>query len=168
MSINIVKKLSMKLLAGDVKKLVNASDQNNIQLAKVVGIARGTKIGTSNFGDWTALIGEFVAERLTGEKAGARYRTGVMFLPDVALDLVLPLVSGLEKGSGVELAFGIGVEKDDTSSTGYIYTATFLMEPAANDPLEALMLKALPAPEATIKTVTGNPEAGEVSDNKKK
>jgi len=162
MALNIVKKLSMRVLVGDVKKLAKPLENGAaLDLAKVVGIARGTKTGVSNFGDWVALTGDFVAEALVGDKVGKRYRTGTLFLPDVALSLVVPIVSGLEKGEAMELAFTVGIEGNEDANTGYIYTAAFLMEPAENDPMEALLNKAmpaLPAPEAE----KVDPETGEI------
>lgn len=147
--VTIAKKLSMKGLVGNVKAHVKELENGQqIALASIAGIVRGTKSGESNFGPWVALTGDFMAQPAVGDKVGNRCRTGVLFLPDVAQDLVLPLVSGLGKGDGIEIAFEIGAEADETSNTGYVYTAQFLTEPEENDPLEALISKALPAPES--------------------
>lgn len=156
--IAIVKKLSAKTLVGIVKSYAkDLQPGQSIDLFKVVGVASGLKVGTSNYGEWTALMGQFVAEALVGAKAGQRFRTGQMFLPDVALNMVAPVVGNLGKGDSVELAFTVGIQHDDDSSTGYIYDASFLIEPKENDPLEALLAKALPAPaktETPAKTTT--------------
>jgi hypothetical protein len=145
--VTISKKLSMKVLAGNIKAAVKSlANGESVDLARVVGIARGTKTGESQFGPWTALTGDFIAESLHGDKAGNRYRTGTLFLPDVALDLVLPHVEGLAKGDGVELAFKLSAEANEDANHGYVYGAEFLTEPEENDPLEALAAKALPAP----------------------
>lgn len=151
--IAIVKKLSGKVLVGNVKAYIKElQDGQTIDLYRVIGVAAGLKTGTSNYGDWTALTGQFVAEAVVGAKAGQRFRTGQLFLPDVALNMVAPIVENLDKGESVELAFMIGIQADDTAQAGYTYTAEFLVEPKENDPLEALMAKALPAPAPEAST----------------
>lgn len=155
----IVKKLSMKILAGGRPKIPEAEGETN-WIAKVAGIANGTKTGESNFGLWVALIGNFAAEQIGVEKP-ERFRTGVMFLPDVALNLVTPALEAAGKGAAIEFAFQIGVIKDDSAATGYVYVAESLIEPSASDPLEALSLKALGAPkkEETPKEEKGSDES---------
>lgn len=149
MALNIVKKLSTKVLVGNVKSYLKDLQKGQVcDLFRVVGLARGTRSGSSNCGDFTALTGDFVAEAVTGDKAGQRFRTGQLFLPDVALGLIVPIVDNLGKGDSVELAFMVGITPDDDSATGYIYVASFLQEPSANDPMEALLAKAMPALEA--------------------
>ena len=96
MAVNIVKKLSMKVLVGNVKAIAKPlKTGESVELAKVVGIARGLKVGTSNFGDWTALMGDFVSSVSVGEKKGQQFRTGQLFLPDVALNLVESTVANI-------------------------------------------------------------------------
>lgn len=142
--IAIVKKLSAKVLVGNVKTYIkDLQPGQSVDLFRVVGIANKTKTGTSNYGDWEALLGNFIAEALVGAKKDQRYRTGQLFLPDVVLNMVTPLIDGK---SAVQMGFVVSAIADDDSNTGYIYSADFLMEPEENDPLEALMKKALPAP----------------------
>ena len=181
---NIVKKLSMRHLVGNVKSYIptkEVEEQRNGKtvvkdvpaigetawLASVVGIARGTKTGQSTYGEWTALTGDFVATAMVGEKKGQRFRTGQLFLPDVVLNMITAAIDGK---SGVEFAFNIGITAADTegerpSATGYEYTADFLTEPAENDPLAGLVA-ALPAPEATDAEKPADaphdPETGEI------
>ena len=146
--VNIVRKITMKSLVGIVGTYAkDLQAGQSISLARFVGIARGIKTGTTNYGEYQALTGEFVAEALAGEKVGNRYRSGTLFLPNVALDLVTPAVNNIARGEGIEMAFEVGIERDTTSAIGYVYTANFLMEPAMNDPLEQLVSLALPSPE---------------------
>ena len=134
----------MKVLLGNVKTIAkDLKDGETVWIADVVGIGRGVKTGMSNFGDWTAIMGNFVARPLVGENFGKQYRTGQLFLPDVANNLVIPVIEG-NKGD-VQFAFKIGITQDDDAAPGYIYTAEYLMEPEENDPLEMLIKSAMPA-----------------------
>lgn len=186
MATNIVKKLSMKVLLGNVGKfipvkeiMVTRGDKEVAKevpaigettwLANIVGIARGTKTGTSTYGEWTALVGDFIAEPLVGEKVGNRFRTGQLFLPDVVLFMI---TSALGDNKGVEFSFKVGIiaadmEGDNASATGYEYTADFLIAPAESDPLAALAAKALPAPAPeTPAPAPETPAVAEVKEDK--
>lgn len=143
----IVKKLSVGKLIGAFKSDLPA--EGSLTLGNVVGIARGTKTGESQYGPWTALTGDFLFVPTHGANKGKQFRSGVLFVPDVVLDLVLPVVLGLDKGGAVEIAFAIKARKDETTTVGYSYAADFLKAPEPNDPLAALTALALPAPEAT-------------------
>lgn len=160
MATQIAKKISMKALVGTVSAFIpmrevtemkgdkeitrEVSDDGATEwLAEVIGLARTLKHGTSNFGEWTALMGDFYAKPLVGDKAknDTRFRTGQLFLPDVALNLVSPIVETLDKGAAVQVAFRIGITANSESNFGYDYTASFLMEPEENDPLAMMMNK---------------------------
>lgn len=163
----IKKKLSMRELVGDVKKFIPMKEieekrgdktvvkevpdvgGETVWLANVVGIARGIKTGMSSFGEWAALMGDFIAVPLVGDDTGKQYRTGQIFLPDVILNMISASMDG---NTGVEFAFKVGIyaaddSGDRASATGYEYTADFLIDMQENDPLATLMQKALPAPK---------------------
>lgn len=150
--IEIVKKLSIAKLVGKVTALLPDSrkDLTDINLGAVAGVARGIKTGVSTFGDWRCLTGDFVFQPMSGPNVGKRFRSGQLFLPDVAMDLVAPIAGNLPKGEGVEVQFMITARNDETSSVGYCYGASFLKEPETNDPLEALISSALPELPAPV------------------
>lgn len=150
MTVSIMKKMSMKALVGDVKGQfpADAKDGDTVWLGRVVGLGKGLKTGESNYGPWTAILGDFQISGYAGNGKDKTYRTGQLFLPEVVENMVAPEVANLERGASVIFAFDIGIIKDANSSTGYVYTAAFVKEPAENDPL-ALLTKevaALPAP----------------------
>lgn len=155
--VEIVKKLSVGKLIGKAFRDELTAENPRIELGRMAGIARGTKTGESQFGPWTALTGDFMFIPSTGANKDKRFRSGVCFLPDVALELVLPVLASGDI-AGVEVAFAIIAVKDADSTTGYVYSAEFLTEPAANDPLTDLVAKALPAPEASTE---GDAPAGD-------
>lgn len=131
----IVSKISMKILLGKRPRAPEGTEP--VYLAQMVGVATNIKTGTSNFGDWTALLGSFQA---TVMETGVTVRSGQMFLPDVALNLILPALKDANN-KGVEFAFNIGVKADEASKTGYIYVAEPIFEASENDPLEMITKK---------------------------
>ena len=130
-TVSMIKKLSTPKIMGGRLRFKEGESQRD--LYQVVGVASGKKSGTSDYGEWASLTGNFAAINLdTGEE----FRSGVLFLPDVALD---PILGQLSMGAhAIEFGFTISIVEDDESATGYVYTATPLIEPDENDPLEAL------------------------------
>lgn len=143
----ILKKISIKHVVGNVKGflkdkkdekgnvLVHALEEGQEKaICQVFGVATGYKTGESDNGPWTALLGSFKA---INAETGDIFRAGQCFLPDVAMDLVLP---ELEKDDvdSVDFAFVINIVADESSSVGYFYTASPLLTPSGSDPLAAL------------------------------
>lgn len=119
-------------------------------LMRVIGLANDTKTGNSTYGAWLSFSGQFEATNiLTGEVS----RSGNLFLPDVATELLAPVVKAAS-GIDVMIGFDIGV-KPCNNAQGYEYTVTPLTEPSEDDPIARLKasafssLPALPAPKAT-------------------
>lgn len=141
----ITKKLSAKLLSGGSIKAPAAGE--TVWLYEVAGLASGTKHGSSNYGDWVAIMGNFIGKQLTRDDKGVyaygkTFRTGQFFLPDVLTNLVLPATENLGKGDAVEFGFRVGVLGDESSATKYVFVAESLIPVEANDPLTMLAGKA--------------------------
>lgn len=138
----LFKKISVKTICGKPK----APEPGKVKwLMEVFGVASGIKKGETDKGPWYAFTGAFQAMNMdTGQIA----RSGVLFLPDVAGNLLLGELDR-EENKAVEFAFRIGVRGDEDSVTGYVYVAEPLMPVAENDPIELLSrkIKALPGPE---------------------
>lgn len=129
--IAMIKKLSTPKIMGGRLRFKEGESQRD--LYQIVGVASGSKSGTSDYGEWRNLTGNFAAINLV---TGEEFRSGIAFLPDVALD---PILGQLSMGAtAVEFGFTISIIEDDDSATGYVYTAMPLIEPDENDPLEAL------------------------------
>lgn len=139
--VTIVSKLSVKKICGKVKK-----PEGKVMLMQVFGIATGTKSDESNFGPWTALLGQFRAVNL---ETGEVFQSGVCFLPNTGLNLITPLLKK-DGVDGLEFALNIGVIPAE-NTVGYEYYVEPVIEAKDNDPLEILSKKvaqvALPAPE---------------------
>ena len=144
----LARKISVKTVTGlspaGIRELVpNKGDSKPIM--SVAGVARNFEQGVSDFGDWTALRGEFEAVHMgTGEVHNA----GRCFLPRHVVDLVLPAFTG-GADNAIEFAVVIGVEWAD-NNFGYEYTCDTFRDPEKSDRL-ADMRKLLPAPETASK-----------------
>lgn len=134
----LLSKLSMKSVLGKIK----IPDDGEVILAQIMGVATGIKTGESDKGPWTALLGSFQGINM---ETGSIYRSGVCFLPNIVMNLLLPKL--LEKDSkAIEFAFNIGIKSDDKSATKYVYIAEPIFDTAENDPLE-MLTKKLPKTE---------------------
>ncbi len=148
---NLLKKISVKGVIGNIKKMVASGDVAcGTAIMRVIGIANGTKEGVSDNGDWVALKGQFKATNLlTGEQFGS----GVCFMPDVATDMVSGMLT--EDVKSVEFGFDLIVKHDESSATGYTYVAKPLVEAGQDDPLarlESNIFAKLDAPKKKVTT----------------
>lgn len=143
---SIVKKISVKSIFGDVKAaLKKGTIQDGTAIIRVIGIASGTKTGNTQFGDWTALLGQFKGTNLV---TGEQFTSGKCFLPESAMELIVPVVVA---GNTAEFAVDIGVKENDSLAIGYEYTVTPLIQQGSTDAMERLEsavaeTAALPAP----------------------
>lgn len=138
--VNFQKKLSTAKIVGKISARSVKVDESK-DLYNIVGIASGTKSDISDFGPWTALTGNFAAVNL---ETSEQFRSGVAFLPDVALD---PILGQLGAGApAVEFGWVIGIQGDEDVQCGYTYYARPLVEANENDPLERLTSKMLATP----------------------
>lgn len=134
----ILSKISMAKVVGKIKKPTEKT-----YLMQVFGIANGIENGTSQYGNWTALKGQFRAVNL---ESGEMFQAGECFLPNIALNLVQGALT--DENKSVEFAFNVGVYPAD-NAFGYEYCCDPLMAAAETDPLEIMQKKlaALPAPD---------------------
>jgi len=133
-----LKKLSVKTVCGKLDFGKDAKDGAEISLMHVFGQAQGVKAGTSSFGEWEALTGNFEAVNLAD---GEAYRAATLFLPDLAHD---PLVMAMKANpdSPIDFAIEITAKKDSAVAVGYTYGMKTLIEAETADPLKALREKA--------------------------
>jgi len=152
---SILKKVSIKTVFGDVKAALKKGQiADGAQVMRVMGIASGIKTGETQFGTWNALLGQFRATNLV---TGEQFNSGKCFLPESAMELIVPVV---QAGNTAEFAVDIGVKENDTLAIGYEYTVTPLIDQGGSDAMESLEARvaqvALPAPTAAKK---GNKKA---------
>ena len=138
-----LKKLSVKNVCGRPEFEKGDADGTEVKLMQVFGQATGTKGGTSTYGDWECLLGNFEAVNI---ETGETFRAAQLFLPDVAHD---PVVQAVKLSNGaVDFAVEIVALKDSESSTGYVYSMKPLIEVAEADPLKVLRDRAMKQLEA--------------------
>jgi len=128
---NLVSKISVAKCHGKL-------DKNNLPkepILRVGGIASGTKTGTSNYGPWTALTGDFVA---INTQTGEEYRSGVCFVPGTALSLIEGALA--QSPDGVEFGFDFGVKKAD-NAVGYEYTVKPVIKAKESEAMSNLLTK---------------------------
>lgn len=128
---NLVSKISVAKCHGklDKKNLPKAP------ILRVAGIASGTLTGSSTYGPWTALSGDFYAVNL---ETGEEFRSGKCFMPATALSLVEGALAGSPEG--VEFAFDFGVKAAE-NAIGYEYTTKSVVKAKESDAMGALLAK---------------------------
>ena len=144
MSGTLIKKISRKTVVGDVSPPEKATD-----LYTIMGIANGVKTGSSMYGEWLALTGQFEASNL---ETGEVFAAPVAFLPEPLNGLIAAKVrTPGEDGKGVSVKFAVMVGvKPAKNQFGLEYTVRELVDVKENDPLADLRqaLPALPKPAA--------------------
>lgn len=145
-----LKKLSVKKVCGRPEFEKGSADGTEIGLMQVFGQVTGTKGGTSDYGDWECLLGNFEA---TNMETGETFRAAQLFMPDVAHEPIAQAVK-LSSNGLVDFAVEIIAVKDAESSVGYVYSMKPLIQAEESDPLKALREKAqkqLEAPKEPTK-----------------
>lgn len=153
-----LKKITSANVMGSVLELLRSMDteenplpkKKSIELYDVYGQVNGIRTGTSQFGDWTMLAGNFEAVRLdTGEVFAAR-EAGI---PEPILSAV---VDALKEHDTVDIAVRVCVHKradELKAENSYEFTCKMITEVKPNQALTALrdtrakFLAALPAPK---------------------
>ena len=128
----IIKKVSTKLLVGKVEA---PDDKKIVPLWDVIGVVNGLSKGSTEKGDWIALLGMFQANKY-GEDV--YIRASKCFLPDVAMNMILPQIDETDVTTNLSFGFRIGVLGDETSATGYVYICENILPVSETDPLDVL------------------------------
>jgi hypothetical protein len=149
---NLVSKLAVAKVIGKIKPAELPEDGTLVPLMRVMGQADGIKTGTTNYGEYCGFTGIFAAVNI---KTGEHFAAAQVYLPDVATDLMRPVVEeAARNGSKVEFAFDVGVRQVKRGEElKYEYGVKPLISAAKADPLAALKAKlsvvplpSLPAP----------------------
>lgn len=117
------KKLSAKIIVGKrIGKITQPTD-----LFTVIGIATGTKVGQSTYGEWVGLRGQFEVVRCDD---GKTLTAPLLILPEI-MDRIM------EPGDSVEFAALVSVDPS-TNLAGFEYRVSWILQPCSHDPLRKL------------------------------
>jgi hypothetical protein len=119
------KKLSTKIIVGKrIGKVTAPTD-----LYTVAGIATGTKVGQSTYGEWIGIRGSFEVTRLEDGKV---FKAPLMILPELGLAPVLECATG-------DVAFAALVSVDpSTNQAGFEIRVTWVAPPHEFDCLAGM------------------------------
>lgn len=153
----LARKLSPKTLGFD-KPQINAllrdvKDGQAVDLFVIAGRAKGSRTGESQYGSWTAFIGDFAAVMIAQGKIadyapGVQVRSSRCHIPQPMEDAI---TSGLmESDGGVDFGIKVGV-KMGRDGDGYEYVCTPTLKITESDDLLGIIEKStaklsLPAP----------------------
>lgn len=132
---------------------------------RVIGLAKGKRVGQGTFGPWCVIRGDFKAY----DRHGNEFRGTEVVMPEPANSMVEAAVDAAN-GGAVEVAFDFMVEFDK-GDRKYRFRCQPLTEVAASDPLAELANRvgetfALPSPaQAAIPVEPGEP-AADVAETK--
>jgi len=142
----LVNKLSTKNL-GDALKVLADPEGTRLLMGTIVGVASSYQEGSSDKGDYVALLGTF--EAIPADPSKQRVRSGKCFLPGTVVGQIM---AGIDTGGAVQFALEIVAKRVDRrdSPVGYVWEVRPLIE-SDDDPLTALVsqignLPMLPAP----------------------
>jgi hypothetical protein len=150
------RKLSAKAVWGKIKR-ADIPEKGVKPLFTIIGQAMGVRKGTSEYGEWTALVGTFEA---TNIDTGEVFSGPECFLPEPFNSMIANKLQGVGAVHAIDFAFEIGIKAapaDQPTRVPYEYTCKPIQDPTAGDPLKALRgrvsehRKALPAPAKKAK-----------------
>jgi hypothetical protein len=153
----IVKKITTKVVLGgkpDLEKLFAYAKEHGddavMPLYGIIGIASDYTAGQTDMGAFVKLIGQFKA---VAHEGGAVFRSGACILPGAASDLIFGALRAADSHA-VEFALRIGIKKDKTAATSYVYVVEQVYQPQAQDALGNLE-RALTAPkDSNVQQIT--------------
>ena len=131
---SLVKKISTASVYG---KISNEDKVSPKALYRVFGVTAGVKTGETQYGTWTAFVGEFQAVNV---ETGEVFNSGKCFLPEIVESGILVQLAQAES---VKFAFEIGIKPNEEVAIGFEYTARPLLQPQENNLLSSMAQEVL-------------------------
>ena len=134
-----IKKISAKTVCGKIEIPKNKKED----LFSIMGIANGTKMTVTQYGEAIGFVGDFEAVNIA---TGEVFRSPIAYIPDPAQGL---LIAKLKTHPDVQFSFIVGTFASTNSVTGYEYSVRPINAGEQADALKALRAMtraALPAP----------------------
>jgi len=122
----MLRRFSARDIMGEaIKNLV--SEDGAVDLFTIFGVANGTVTKESNFGESTAVVGQFEATRLND---GLILRSTKAYLPEPVGSALIEAVNKLQANdAGVRFGGIVGIKPSKKSALGYEYTWRQLVKP---------------------------------------
>lgn len=136
----ILRKVTLRNAGLDIKGIkaatLAAGAGVNVPLLKIVGETTEAKTGQTDKGEFTALLGDFVAVNLL---TGEQFQSGKAILPNFISEV---LRAALNASQSVSFALEIGAKGDESALTGYVYTTRSLVDAEPTDKMKRLLAAA--------------------------
>jgi len=134
MSTTITRKLTLRTVGLTKGAIIKAlPDSGSVGLMRIAGETTEAKQGQTEKGEFTRLLGDFVAVNLlTGEKFSANQAILPSFISE-------PLAASLRVSQAVGFALEIGAVLEEESAVGYRFVVKSLTEPEPTDRMRRLM-----------------------------
>jgi len=133
----IIGKISVKTVIGN-KKIINDAISTyrgaSVPIMRVVGRVTGIERGSSTYGEWLALKGNFQATNILN---GEIFMSGTAFLDTTYCETIEEELLK-DEVSVVEIAVDVNAASSETSQSGYIYSLRPLLNNTFN-PFEKLI-----------------------------
>lgn len=128
---DLVRKISTATIIGNmpIESWVPGRDE---ELFTIVGIADGIREGSSNFGDWVAFIGKFVARRNSDKR---EFAGSEAYIPEPLQSMLL---AALKESGTVQVAVKVCAKYHERSTTKYTYYVKPLNELPESDTMKQL------------------------------
>ena len=146
----LVKKITMKKCLGNIRGIIKEfeNDGDSRPVLRVFGQIHKFETGETDLGEYVRFRGQFRAQAINPDGSIAEeFSSTAAFLPDVATVALMAVLSADPPPASLEFAFDMILQREDSSSVGYVYGCVPLIEQKEDDPL-ARLSKALPAPSA--------------------
>lgn len=129
-SATVTAKITMKEVMGeDIRKYWRSLPvtTQTVEVVKVGGLVAKYEPKSTQYGESIRLQGDF---RATNMQSGKQYASNRCYLPDICTDTIVALLSQRDNPSeAVKFGVVVSLNRDDKSTTGYVYGFRPLIEP---------------------------------------
>lgn len=131
----MVRKITAKVVCGmpDKRAIINSDGEPMWQMA-VYGSAHRSIAGETDYGPYIKFRGRFEAINLD---SGETFQSSNLILPPIAEELLEDALTA-DNVKSVEFGLRVGVRKDESSVSGYVWVAESIRDTEETDPLERL------------------------------
>ena len=111
-----------------IEKLTEANPDDNLEIARIVGIATSSEIKTTKYGDSIKFMGQFEAQNVV---TGQKYRAKILYVPSIAQDMIDTMMQAVPAGEECNVQFAIAITakfRDTEEGTRFAFHANSLLK----------------------------------------